>query len=408
MSTPPLSLSPTKAAPTEQRWTYPPAYLRILGVQMAFGLSYSAFLLLPKYLRLELHASAREIGAVAGAAVVAAAVLAPLVGWSARYLSRRALVGAALFLAGATGATFTLVPGLGPLIYALRVLQGAAWIIVFQCTATMVADLVPKERLSQAIGFLGVSMLVTNALAPAVVEPMAERYGWGVAFGLPGLLSLLSLLLVPGLPDGRAEASGPPSRSAKVRPAVLPLHYGSFLMGAGIGVMFTFTQPFALSLGATRVGDFFLGYVAMAVFVRVGLSTLADRVGPARVATASMVLYALVVGTAASLEPNLLVVFGLGLGACHGLMYPALMATGLADLRADERAVFMGWTSFAFNAGSAITVLCLGPVADRFGYPIIFWTVGVLIATGILPLAVSRGVIPRPRMLGAGRLDRIE
>lgn len=408
MSTPPLSSSPTPATPDARRWTYPPAYLRILGVQMAFGLSYSAFLLLPKYLRLELGASASDIGAVAGAAVVAAAVLAPLVGWSERFVSRRVLVGLALFLAGVTGATFTLVPGLGPLIYALRILQGAAWIIVFQCTATMVADLVPKERLSQAIGFLGVSMLVTNALAPAVVEPVADRFGWGVAFGVPGLLSFLSLLLVPGLPDGRAEPSGPQSRSAAARPTVLPIHYGSLLMGAGIGVMFTFTQPFALALGATRVGDFFLGYVAMAVFVRVGLSTLADRVGPARVATAAMVLYALVVGSAGSLTPSLLLVFGLGLGACHGLMYPALMATGLADLRPDERALFMGWTSLAFNAGSAATVLCLGPVADRFGYPVIFWTVGALIATGILPLAITRGVIPRPRLFATQRLDRVE
>src|SRR5688572_22109228 len=314
MSTPPLSLSQDPATQAV-RWTYPPAYLRILGVQMAFGLSYSAFLLLPKYLRLELGANAREIGAVSGAAVVAAAVLAPFVGLSARWISRRALVGVALFLAGAAGATFTLVPGVGPLVYGLRVLQGIAWIIVFQCTATMVADLVPKERLSQAIGFLGVSMLVTNALAPAVVEPVADRYGWGVAFGAPGLLSVFALLLVPGLPDGSVQMPGPPSRSILNRPTVLPIHYASLLMGAGIGVMFTFTQPYALSLGATRVGDFFFGYVAMAMFVRLGLSNLADRVGPARVATASMVLYAVVVAAGGSLEPSLLLVLGLGLGA---------------------------------------------------------------------------------------------
>jgi MFS family permease len=403
MSTPPLSLSQPPVTQLGQRWVYPPAYLRILAVQMAFGLSYSAFLLLPKYLRVERGASAREIGAVAGAALIAAAVFAPLLGLSARWVSRRALVGAALFMGGAAGATFTLVPA-GPLIYAVRVIQGVAWIIIFQCTATMVADLVPKERLSQAIGFLGVSMLATNALAPAVVEPMADRFGWGLAFGVPGLLSLSALLFVPGLPDGSSRQPGPVSHGPRLRPAILPVHYGSLLMGAGIGVMFTFTQPFALSLGATRVGDFFFGYVAMAMFVRLGLSNLADRVGPARIATASMVLYALVVSAGAFLQPQLLIVLGLGLGACHGLMYPALMATGMADLQPEERTVFMGWTSFAFNVGSAITVLCLGPVADHFGYPVIFWTVGGLIATGILPLAFTRGVIGKRRI----PLDRVE
>lgn len=404
MSTTPLSLRESPPAELARRWAYPPAYLRILAVQMAFGLSYSAFLLLPKYLRLELGANAQDIGAVAGAAVVAAAVLAPFIGLSARWVSRRLLVGCALILAGLAGATFTLVPGLGPLMYLIRVLQGVAWIIVFQCTATMVADLVPKERLSQAIGFLGVAMLATNALAPAVVEPIADRFGWGIAFGVPGLLSLLCVLLVPGLPGPVATEPAPKSRSSFARPTVLPVHYGSLLMGCGIGVMFTFTQPYALSLGATRVGDFFFGYVAMAMFVRLGLSNLADRVGPARVATFSMILYAVVVGSAAWLEPHLLVLAGLGLGACHGLMYPALMATGMADLRPEERPVFMGWTSLAFNGGSAATVLCLGPVADRYGYPVIFWTVGALIATGILPLAITRGVIGKRHL----RLDRLE
>jgi len=405
---PPIVSSPQEpAAPPGVPWTYPPAYLRILGVQMAFGLSYSAFLLLPKYLRLELGASASDIGAVSGAAVVAAAVLAPFVGLSARWVNRRTLVGFALLLAGAAGATFTLAPAIGPLVYALRIAQGVAWIIVFQCTATMVADLVPKARLSQAIGFLGVSMLATNALAPAVVEPVAEHYGWTLAFAVPGVLSIVALLLVPGLPDGASAEALPPSSIPRARPAVLPIHYGSFLMGAGIGVMFTFTQPYALALGATRVGDFFFGYVAMAMFVRLGLSNFADRVGPAKVATGAMVLYAVVVSAAAWLEPGLLLFLGLGLGACHGLMYPALMATGMADLRPEERPPFMGWTSLAFNAGSAITVLFLGPVADHFGYPVIFWTVGALIATGILPLAITRGVLAVRRPVKEPAFERM-
>jgi predicted MFS family arabinose efflux permease len=404
MSTPPLSLREPPPAELARQWAYPPAYLRILGVQMAFGLSYSAFLLLPKYLRVELGANAQDIGGVAGAAVVAAAVFAPFIGLSAPWLSRRLLVGLALVLAGLAGATFTLVPEIGMVMYVIRVLQGVAWIIVFQCTATMVADLVPKERLSQAIGFLGTAMLVTNALAPAVVEPIADRFGWGIAFGVPGLLSLVCVLLVPGLPDTVGRQKSPVSWRPHARPSVLPVHYGSFLMGCGIGVMFTFTQPYALALGATRVGDFFFGYVAMAMFVRLGLSNFADRVGPARVATGSMFLYVVVVSAAAWLEPHLLLLVGLGLGACHGLMYPALMATGMADLGSDERARFMGWTSLAFNGGSAITVLCLGPVADRYGYPVIFWTVGALIATGIVPLAITRGVIGKRHL----RLDRLE
>lgn len=383
----------SQAEPSGSSRLSSPAYLRLLAIQLSFGLSYSAFLLLPKYLKVEFSASAEDIGWVSGTAVIAAAVLAPFIGVSAQWVSQRWLIASSLLLAGISGVTFVLAGGIGPWLYVLRVLQGVAWIIVFNCTATMAADLVPKERLSEAIGYLGVSMLVTNALAPAVVEPVAIHFGWALAFGAPAVCSLCAIVLVAKLPAGVSAREPREQERSSLRPSVLPIHYASLLMGAGIGVMFTFTQPFALSLGASRVGDFFFGYVAAALFVRVALTRVTDRVGPARVATAAMVLYAIVVSGTAYLRPELLVVIGLGLGTCHGLLYPALMATGLADLSKGERSMFMGWTSFAFNGGFAVTVLGLGPVADRLGYPILFWTVGALLSTGILPLGVSRGVL---------------
>jgi MFS family permease len=46
----------------------------------------------------------------------------------------------------------------------------------------------------------------------------------------------------------------------------------------------------------------------------------------------------------------------------------------------------MGWFACAFNVGCAFTSLVLGPVADRFGYPLIFAATGVWMLTGIAPL----------------------
>ncbi len=370
------------------------AYLRILAVQLAFGFSYSAFLLLPKFLRVELGATATEIGWVSGIALVAAAALSPFVGLSAAYISRRALIAASLLMGGVSGIAFIFASEVGLFVYVLRVMQGLAWVLVFNCTATLTADLVPRERLSQAIGFLGVAMLTTNALAPAVVEPAAEAFGWEIAFGVPSLLSLLSLLVVTRLPR---EPSKNQVRkvTAPLSRRLIPVFYAALLMGAGIGVMFTFTQPYALSLGADRVGDFFFGYVATALFVRVGLSRLSDRVGPAKVATLALIPYALVVWGTAHLTPPLLPILGAGLGASHGFMYPALMATGLGDLQTTQRPVFVGWLTFSFNSGFAASVLGLGAVADSWGYPVVFTVTGCAIASGVLPLAISQGVFVR-------------
>ncbi len=388
------SLSPSSQATSPS--LFQPAFVRVLGVQMAFGLSYSAFLLLPKFLRLEHGSSSTEIGWVAGAAVVAGAVFAPLVGTFLGRMPRRLLLGIGMSLAGFAALGFALVEEVGWGMYALRALQGLAWASVTNVTASMVAASVPRSELARSIGYLGLSMLVTNALAPAVTEPLANAFGWQPVFAAAGVLALLSFALFPGLPRELEPAAADERDESNLSPRLLAVHYVSLLMGAGIGVMFTFTQPYALEQGATRVGDFFFGYVAAAVFVRVVLGRLADRVGPARVAAVALGTYSLVVLASSLLRPSWLIPLGLGIGVSHGFLYPALTATGLAQLAPVSRSRFLGWFSGAFNLGFALTVLLLGPIADLYGFFPVYLIVGAWLASGVVPLVWTHR-LPRPK-----------
>src|SRR5690606_22292518 len=213
-------------------------------------------------------------------------------------VDRRLLLGAALLMQGGAALGFVWVSEVGPLVYVLRFVQGAAFVIIFNCTVTLVADQVPAQKLGQAVGYLGLSMLCTNALAPALAEPLASRFGWKIVFGLSGAFVLASLVFVRSLGAEKARVL-----SAELRPRHVtglgPVYYGSMLVGAGLGTLFTFVQPYALSQGATDVGDFFLGYVGAAVFVRSVFATVPDRLGPSRVAGAALVLYSVVTIAAA-------------------------------------------------------------------------------------------------------------
>lgn len=383
---PPRSPSVDSRSPAAGRlWTR--GYVRLLALQMCFGLSYSAFLLLPKYLRAELQSSATEIGWVTGAALVVAAVAGPLLGSGAARVPKRWLLFGGLVGSGAAALAFSAVDRVGPLLYGLRLVQGLAFVAVFNSTAVLVADRVDTRRLGQAIGYLGLSMLATNALAPAVTEPLAEALGWGVAFSSAGVLALVASLWVLRLDDTPQEHDGPelPSIATGDR-RLLATYYASALVGVGLGVMFTFTQPFALQLGAERVGDFFFGYVAAAVFMRTALARLADRIGAGRVAVAALLLYAVVVLATARLSPGLLVLLGVGLGAAHGLIYPALTAFALGRVSPPQRGPVMGWFAGCYNAGFAASVLCLGPLADWAGFPVVFLVAGALVLTGVQPL----------------------
>lgn len=367
-------------------WTR--GYVRILAIQALFGLSFSAFLLLPKFLRVELSASATEIGWVAGAAVIMGALSAPLMGPVSARVHPRALLLFGVVSSAAAALCYLAVERVGPLLYALRVVQGLSYVVVFNTTATIVADRVPAARLGQAIGYLGLSMLATNALAPALTEPLAAQLGWGIAFGSAGVLALIAVPLVRTLEDAppprAALASSPELATAD--PRLLAAYYASGLVGLGLGTMFTFVQPFALSLGAGRLGDFFFGYVGAAVVMRLLLAKLVDRVGTGRVALAALTLYGVVVLSTLGLRPSLLSPFGIGIGVAHGLIYPALTAFALADVGSKQRGTVMGWFTSAYHVGFAISVLGFGPLADAQGFPIVFLIAGLCVLTGLWPL----------------------
>jgi predicted MFS family arabinose efflux permease len=364
--------------------------LGLLTVQMLFGLSYSTFLLLPKFLRLELHATATQIGRVSGAATIVAAVVAPFIGALTRRLSRKGVLALALGAESLSALGFCWVDEVTPIMFVLRAFQGAAWVLLFNVTATWAADLVPEHKMAKAIGYIGSAMLITNAVAPGVAEPLAMRFGYKPTFALASLLVGVAMFplwrlrdpLVTAVPVSREQETTSPL----LAPRVLAVNYGSLLLGAGIGSMFTYIQPYAIELGARVVGVFFFGYVGAAIFVRTVLADLSDRAGPAKVAVASLVLYALTVGSSAFLQAEWLVVYGVGLGVSHGLAYPSLTAAGFSAVGKLLRTKFMSWYTAAFNLGFALTVLTLGPIVDAWGYPVLFVSVGLLIGTGAAAL----------------------
>lgn len=373
---------------------FTPTFVRLLVVQMAFGASFSAFLLLPKFLRVELGASASAVGFVGGVALVVSALLAPFFGHLSRYIALRYLLAFALLCEGAAALGFVFVSRVGPEMILLRLLQGISWVLTYNAAAALCVNAVPRARMAEAIAYLGVSMLATNALAPLVTEPVAARWGWSTAFALAAIPPLLVLSLVPRLPrkapvsDELRAASSLPSRATRWDLAAC--YYASLLMGAGISVMFTFVQPYALSQGATRVGTFFAGYMGAAVLVRLTLGRVTDRVGPRRVTLASQWLYALTVGAAAMLTPSTLLPLGAALGLAHGLLYPALTATALSYVSAEARPSFLGWFSCAFNSGHAVAALSLGALADARGYATVFLLMAGLILSGPLLFGLSR------------------
>jgi len=365
-----------------------PGFTRLLVAQACFGYAFSSWFLLPKFLVTQLHAGPAEIGQVTALYGLFVVVCLPAMGAVVDRFGRRDFLTAGAVVMALASLAFVFVDRVGPLLFVLRAIQGIAFAMAFVAGATLAVDEAPPERLGQAIGIFGLTFLAMNAIAPAASEEIALRAGWPPTFVAAAVLALVSAGLSRRLQDRRsaaAPADAPASGlvAMLLRPRQLRVTAVISLVGVALGAMFTFHQPFALDLGMTHVRSFFVAYALAAVVLRVAFGHLIDRAGRRRVVIATLALYVAVVAGMSALQPGWLALFGAGLGIAHGLFYPAYNALALEGMAAHERGKSMGLFQAGFNAGSSCGAFALGELAERAGYPAVFW-----VAAGCVLLAL--------------------
>lgn len=360
----------------------------VVTAQIAYGMCWSTFLLLPKFLTTELHASAPQIGLVSAVPSLAGAVAVPFVGRWVDRVGRRPLIllGSAMVALQSFG--FAAVHAIGPLLFLLQLVYGLSFVIAFNAAATLAADIAPPDRLTHVLGIFGASNVITNAIAPAIFEPMAAKNGWSSVFVLAGILGLGAFALALRLQDEPAHAHDDHAATKSNATPGLPFYVLTMAAsGVAFAVAFTFYQPFALSLGMHEVRAFFFGYAGSVFVARVALGSLPDRIGRKRTAVLALALYGAVVLAMSRLAPGTLALYGALLGLAHGFFYPSLNALAVERSARRQRGKVLTYLNGGFQLGYTLSVLGFGWLAERTGYPTIFVLGGAVVASASVALA---------------------
>lgn len=370
---------------------YTPRLLLILSLQFIFGLGFSSFLLLPKYLTETHGADATSIGRIVAAGPLAAVCMVPLqAAWIDRFRRHRLMLACAVMLSSAAFG-FTLLDDLGGVVYLLRLMQGAAFASFMATATTLVAEITPPERLGQAIGLSGAANLVTNAIGPGLAEPIAASWGWRVVFLLSALVAALAGLGTFALGDARVVVGGARRGAWVGEPRRLALLHAGLVAGLGFGVVITFYQPFALSLGIGEVRALFIGYTVAALGVRVVCGAWLDRIERRLLALCAASVYPLVVFATAWLSPGWLFPLGAALGLAQGTLYPVVSALLFEQSEPDARGALMTYFSGCFNFGFVLATIGLGALASQIGYRALFVVASLLTLTAVPVLATTLG-----------------
>jgi len=381
------------------------SFVALMLAQASFGFAFSSFLLLPKFLASELAAGPAAIGRVSAVFYLTAVVLGPLMGAVVDRHGRRAFMTAGGLVMAAASLAFVAVDSVGPLVYALRAVQGVAFAMAFVAGSALAVDEAPPERLALALGIFGLTMLANNAVAPVVVEELAMRGSWQQAFALAAGAALLCSGLSLRLRDG--ERPGPDQPVPRLldvmrRPGALRIGLVIGLVGAAFGAMFTFHQPFALELGIAQVRGFFVAYTAAAIAARLLLGPFSDRLGRRPVSLGALVLYTGAAAAMAGLDRIGLAPLGAAFGLAHGVFYPTFNALAVEGSGPHERGKVMALFNAAFNVGVAGGTFGMGLLAARAGYPAVFLAAGLAGLGALAALATTPRTPPATGARGDG------
>jgi MFS family permease len=347
------------------------------------------------------------VGAVVGSMFASAVLARPYVGRMGARVSRRWLVlgGAAL-----DAVCFTLY-GQVPTVWglaAVRLLNGLGEAMFYTGSATLVTDLVPASRRTQAVSYYSVSVYLGTGLGPSIAVAIIHRAGQSWAFACAGLTAALAALLATRLPSPSIDAR-PGQRLPWVsRRAVLP---GSVLAFGTSGVV-AFSAYMALYARHLHMGGVqyvFLTYSAVIVLIRLlGRIHLLSPMTVARTATTAIVTGLCVVALVPA-EPAIYVgtaIFASGIA----LQFPALMGIALRDAPDYERASVVGTYTAFMDLSQGVSGFLLGGATAIAGYRAAFGCSAVLALTGLsMLLLVTRrtGVTLRPaRQAAAAPADR--
>jgi MFS family permease len=384
--------APAASFPEPRTKILTPRITKVLAAQFCFGLAWSAFLVVPKFLATELHANAETISHVTVMSPAMAVLILPLAvaimdRWNRTWIFRTGLM---LLLLASLG--YAWGPRVVPLLGLFQAMIGVSYILSYNSSASVIADEVAPERLGEAVGWLGASNVVTNAIATTLAEHVSVAFGWSVAFGTSAVFALAALGLSTGLRDDRTRATqatleplGPALRGPLGRVLV-----AAALTGATFSAMFTFYQPYALSLGGKNVSAFFVGFTITAVLTRVLIGSLGDRFGHREVSVGAMIAYGTVALATSRLHVDYLWAYGLAFGTAHGVLYPTLNTHGVHAAPAGARGRVFTVYGGAFSVGVVLATLSWGKVAAAAGFPSVFVGASLVSYAGAMVL-LTRG-----------------
>jgi len=354
----------------ERLWTKDFLLIILMNLMLFFGFQ-MLLPTLPVYVQ-ELGGEESMAGLILGIFTVSAVLIRPFAGKLLDTHGRKIILvaGLIIFLISVIGYNWapTLI-----ILLVLRFIHGFGWGAASTATGTIAADIIPKSRLGEGMGYYGLAGTIAMALAPLVGLTIIAKYSFTTLFAFSATLVVLALLVanfISFIDITKVKATGTDkAKPALFEKAALRPSLVMFFITMTYGAVVAFIALYAGEQQVENIGLFFTVYAITLTVTRPMAGRLADHNGFEKIIIPGMVLIALamiILSQSNSLVDFLLtgVVYGLGFGAVQ----PSLQAMVVKNVPPNRRGAANGTFFSAFDLGIGAGSVIWGVVAQTIGY----------------------------------------
>ncbi|MFD1629974.1 MFS transporter [Pseudopedobacter beijingensis] len=234
-------------------------------------------------------------------------------------------------------------------------------------TAAYIADIIPKSRWGEAMGFHGLCFSIGMAVGPAIGSTITLYTSINVLFYVSSVFALLSIAIIFNMKETLADKQKFTPALLKIRKneiinkQALPVFWVTLFSYVSYGTLITLIPDWSESIGIKNKGIFFMVFTLASITVRLFAGKVADKYGREPVLRVSLILLCISITWMAVWPTSMGLISGSILyGFATGTFSPAISAWAVDLSDEDKRGKSIATMYIALEAGIGLGALFAG------------------------------------------------